>query len=639
MTKINTNSQMQKLSEYAVRVASEKFGKSLDYTENSLADFEALLQQAYERFSSPGSGEKTSEEAIKKTAGVWGSYLGELMRRKWGGKWIISETDVRLTINGITYFPLQQVYQRIKLGNQFSIKQYIADVASDLRPPSRKSAENGLTRIIPIFWKSGLTAKILTVMTSLVVLGCCFLSLTQIIPNLIGSITTGIIPTLSDTGVHAPTSTTVPTSTITLAPTASFIPSIVPTFTIAPSFTAIPSLTATEIISSPLPPEKPLRVYFVDVGQGDATLILTPHDQTVLIDGGDTDTGIVQYLQSLGVQRIDLMIATHPHADHIGGLVQVLQAMPVTKVVTNGELEATSVYEHFLDAIMAAKADFVIIKRGDVLSLDGIDFLCLNPLDINNPNPDINENSLVFQFTYGQTTFLMMGDSGASTEADLLASNLLSKVNILKVGHHGSTTGTTSAFLNGISPDVAVYFAGINNIYGLPDAQTIAALKAAGATVYGTDQNGTIIISAGLNGYTITPAKGNPIATIVSTPTVQPTLSSTPTRTPTLASTPTLTLTPTISVSGGLEIISVTSPVDKGAYATLIAKTSPNASCDITVTDASGPSNASGLGHKPADSLGMVSWIWKVGTGTTPGTWPIDVTCNGVTRSTTFTVR
>jgi competence protein ComEC len=319
--------------------------------------------------------------------------------------------------------------------------------------------------------------------------------------------------------------------------------------------------------------------------------------------------------------------------------VQVLQAMPVTKVVTNGELEATSVYEHFLDAIMAAKADFVIIKRGDVLSLDGIDFLCLNPLDINNPNPDINENSLVFQFTYGQTTFLMMGDSGASTEADLLASNLLSKVNILKVGHHGSTTGTTSAFLNGISPDVAVYFAGINNIYGLPDAQTIAALKAAGATVYGTDQNGTIIISAGLNGYTITPAKGNPIATIVSTPTVQPTLSSTPTRTPTLASTPTLTLTPTISVSGGLEIISVTSPVDKGAYATLIAKTSPNASCDITVTDASGPSNASGLGHKPADSLGMVSWIWKVGTGTTPGTWPIDVTCNGVTRSTTFTVR
>jgi len=86
-----------------------------------------------------------------------------------------------------------------------------------------------------------------------------------------------------------------------------------------------------------------LQFYFIDVGQGDATLIQTPDGKTMLIDGGETDTGIVSQLQNLGVQRIDLMIATHPHSDHIGGLVQVLQSFPVAKVVTNGQPHTTSV--------------------------------------------------------------------------------------------------------------------------------------------------------------------------------------------------------------------------------------------------------------------------------------------------------
>ena len=119
------------------------------------------------------------------------------------------------------------------------------------------------------------------------------------------------------------------------------------------------------------------------------------------------------------------MIATHPHADHIGGLVQVLQAFPVARVATNGELYTTSVYEHFLDAITAAKADYIELKRGDVLSQGGLDFHCLSPLSPTNPDP--NENSLVLQFTYGKATFLLMGDAGAQTESSLLASGLLSQ--------------------------------------------------------------------------------------------------------------------------------------------------------------------------------------------------------------------
>jgi competence protein ComEC len=339
----------------------------------------------------------------------------------------------------------------------------------------------------------------------------------------------------------------------------------------------------------------------------------------MLIDGGDTNTGIVQYLQSVGVQRIDLMIATHPHADHIGGLVQVLQAFPVAKVATNGQLTTTSVYEHFLDAIATAKAAYSDVKRGDLISLDGIDFRALNPANLT--NPDLNENSIVLQFTYGKTTFLMMGDSGANTEADLLAANMLSKVNILKVGHHGSSSASTPAFLNVIKPDVAVYSAGINNSYGHPAPQTIAALKAAGAVVYGTDKNGTVIITADLNGYTISLAKGS--ATSASTPTG--------------GSTP--TPTQTVSAASGLVIVSVTSPVIRGASATLTAKTSPNANCSIIVHYKSGPSSASGLSPKSADAGGMVSWTWTVGVKTTLGTWPIDVTCGDIKQSTTFMVK
>jgi competence protein ComEC len=356
---------------------------------------------------------------------------------------------------------------------------------------------------------------------------------------------------------------------------------------------------------------------FINVGQGDATLIQTPDGKTMLIDGGESDTGIVSQLQGLGIQRIDLMIATHPHSDHIGGLVQVLQSFPVAKVITGGQPHTTSVYEHFLDGIAAAQAEYVEVKRGDVIALGGINFQVLNP--VNNNNPDLNENSVVIQFKVGQTTFLLMGDSGADTEASLLSAGLPLKTDILKVGHHASTSGSTTAFLNAVQPKIALYSAGINNSYGHPAPQTIAALSAVGATIYGTDKNGTISIMVDLKGYTINTMQGAvsvvPILPI-NTEAVSPSTG-----------------------SGALEIASVSSPVSQGANATLDAKTSPNASCAITVYYKSGPSKASGLGPKTADAGGLVSWTWKVGARTTLGSWRIEVTCNGVTKETTFMVQ
>jgi len=295
----------------------------------------------------------------------------------------------------------------------------------------------------------------------------------------------------------------------------------------------------------------------------------------------------------------------------------VLQSFPVAKVITGGQPHTTSVYENFLDGIAAARAEYVEVKQGDVISLGGIDFNVLNP--INNSNPDINENSVVLQFRYGQTTFLMMGDSGKDTEAALLSSGLQLKADILKVGHHASTSGSTLAFLNVVRPKIALYSAGINNPYGHPAPQTIAALATVGATVYGTDKNGTVSIIVGLNSYII--------KTIQDVAPINPIL-------------PTATIA-TISTtgSGGFEIVSITSPISRGANVTLIAKTSPNASCSITAHYKSGPSTAAGLGPKTADASGRVSWTWKVGSRTTPGTWGITVTCNGVSIQTTHTVK
>lgn len=411
--------------------------------------------------------------------------------------------------------------------------------------------------------------------------------------------------------VQNPTLTVESTSIITLA-----------SATLAPSLTPFPTYTQESISTATVssqgqvqPQESYLKVSFIDVGQGDAILIRTGEGLTALIDGGDVDSNIVQYLQSVGVQRIDWMIATHPHSDHIGGLVQVLKTYPVKRVVTNGQAHTTTVYENFLDGIASAQAEYFEAKRGDLIEVGSLDILVINPAGIT--NPDLNENSLVLQFTYGATTFLLMGDGGADAEASLLASGLPLKANILKVGHHGSASGSTSAFLNAVKPNAAIYMAGINNSYGHPSSQTIAALTAAGATINGTDQNGTIIVNVDLTGYTVQTQKSE----IITSPVIVPTIAA------------------TAPVSSGLEIVSVTSPVAKGAIASLTAKSAPNASCSITVYYKSGASEAQGLDPKTADSNGMVSWSWKVGARTTPGIWRIVVTCNQVTQETTFTVQ
>jgi competence protein ComEC len=435
------------------------------------------------------------------------------------------------------------------------------------------------------------------VVISLVLAVCCFCSLG--ISLLSGGNSKPTQVMLAQSSTQTPT--TLPTQSPEPSPTNTPIP---PTEIIPLPVT--PTLTPTTVdLSSTNTPqvENPLRVHFINVGQGDATLIQAPDGETMLIDGGDSNTGVLQYLLSQGVQHLNLMVATHPHSDHIGGLVQVLEGIPVDEVITNGQMHTTSIYERFLDAIASAQVQYAEVKRGDMIPLGNLEFDVLSPISIT--SEDLNDNSIVLRLVYGDTSFLFTGDAQANAEASMLNSDLDVSATILKVAHHGSRTSSTPAFLNAVKPQVAIYFAGLGNDYGHPHAETLEALSSVGAKIYGTDIDGTIIVITDGKDYTVEPEKQGQVQV---PPTAIPTQEQ--------------------ETKPEIRVVSLTSPISAGGTASLTINTVPGAACTITVYYKSGPSQAQGLGPQTAGSSGNVAWSWKVGSRTTPGTWRIVVTAN-----------
>ncbi|GAB4213883.1 MAG: hypothetical protein OHK0022_51600 [Roseiflexaceae bacterium] len=262
---------------------------------------------------------------------------------------------------------------------------------------------------------------------------------------------------------------------------------------------------------TPQPDDGLLRVHFIDVGQGDSVLIETPDRRTMLIDGGNGGSGTLDYLRQQGIATIDVMVASHPHADHIGGLIDVLRAMPVGVVRTSGASHTTGTFEQFLDAIATAQVPFRDTKPGERIALGGLAVEVLRSVA---EAPELNDTSLVLRLEYGQVSFLFTGDAERPSEEQLLREvPERLRATVLKVGHHGSATSSTPAFLEAVRPEVAVYSAGRDNSYGHPHASTIEALEAVGARVYGTDTNGTVVISSDGKTYRMTTSRSSePIA-------------------------------------------------------------------------------------------------------------------------------
>lgn len=243
--------------------------------------------------------------------------------------------------------------------------------------------------------------------------------------------------------------------------------------------------------SAPAPSE--LQVHFIDVGQGDAILI--DLDKTeILIDAGERSPGVVSYLSRFVDGPLEVVIATHIHADHIGGLIAVLDTFQVQQIWHNGDTATSATYTEFMAAVQSEGAKVNIAKRGDRISTGQLTFIVLNT---GTSSGTANNNSVVVSLSYGQIDFLFTGDAEMEAEATMLVSKDLSvpDVEVLKVGHHGSRTASSPDFLDAARPEIAIYMAGAGNRYGHPHPEAIAALTKIGAKIYGTDVNGTIVVS------------------------------------------------------------------------------------------------------------------------------------------------
>jgi competence protein ComEC len=243
-----------------------------------------------------------------------------------------------------------------------------------------------------------------------------------------------------------------------------------------------------------------LAVHFIDVGQRDA-ILLDYADTEVLIDGGDTSPGVVTYLSSYVNGPLEVMVATHMHADHIGGLIAVLDAFEVNNIWHNGDTSTSQTYTNFMNAFQAEGLQVHVARKGDTIAVEDLTFNVLNPVNVSGTS---NRNSIVLSLSWGQVDFLFEGDAEQEAEAGMLAAGIVPDIEVLKVGHHGSRTASSAPFVAATTPETAIYMAGTGNSYGHPHAETVNALEAIGATIYGTDVKGNIVVTTDGQTYSVT---------------------------------------------------------------------------------------------------------------------------------------
>ncbi len=251
-------------------------------------------------------------------------------------------------------------------------------------------------------------------------------------------------------------------------------------------------------------------VNYIDVGQGDSELIEC-NGEFMLVDAGESDKGsvVVKYLKSRGVNKLNYVIATHPHSDHIGGMTEVLNNFTVDNIILPKVNNTTKTYTNMLKAIQQKNIKAIEPKIGNSYQLGDSTFTVIGPKKYDTEN--MNNDSVAFRLVYGNNSFIFCGDAETAEESDILASGQTLKSDVYKVSHHGSTTSSSTAFLNAIQPKYAIIEVGKDNSYGHPKEKTLKALAKIGATVYRTDLNGNIVVTS--DGKTLSFGNVAPAAT------------------------------------------------------------------------------------------------------------------------------
>lgn len=246
-----------------------------------------------------------------------------------------------------------------------------------------------------------------------------------------------------------------------------------------------------------------LRVTFLDVRQGDCALIQTPGGKTVLIDaggGGGYDVGsrvVAPFLRRNGIRDLDLVVMTHPHEDHIGGMPGVLENEGVERIMDCGVAGKSEAYDEVTKAARERGIGYIHAHRGQRVSFpDGVTMDVLSPG--NEPlggESDLNDNSVVLRLKYRDVSFIFAGDAGSDEEEDILRNCRDLRSTALKVAHHGSNSATSELWLRAVRPRVAIISVGRNNQFHLPSPSTLSRLAAVGARVFRTDRDGGITVT------------------------------------------------------------------------------------------------------------------------------------------------
>ncbi|HWR22057.1 MAG TPA: ComEC/Rec2 family competence protein [Feifaniaceae bacterium] len=258
-----------------------------------------------------------------------------------------------------------------------------------------------------------------------------------------------------------------------------------------------------------LPSGKTLDIYVLDVGQGDSIFLRSPSGKTMLVDAGESYMyeRVDEFLQNQAVKKLDVVIGTHPHADHIGGMEKIVTHYTIGTYYMPDAQNQTRMFENLLDAL--AEQDISVKQAvGGKQSAIGWD----EDVEVNILSPlpgveydDLNDSSVILHVQYGETSILLTGDAESFAEKAALKALPEScfRATVLKVGHHGSSTSSSDAFLDAVGPELAVVSLGKDNEYGHPHKEVVDALKSRNIPLYRTDTGGTVHISLDGEGYTV----------------------------------------------------------------------------------------------------------------------------------------
>ena len=337
-----------------------------------------------------------------------------------------------------------------------------------------------------------------------------------------------------------------------------------------------------------------LRVNYIDVGQGDSIFIQLPNNVTMLIDAGEAyeSDSVINYLNNLGIKKIDYVVGTHPHTDHIGGLENIVNTFDIGSIYMP---KASSTSKTYLDLLTAINNKGLKVKtaKSGVVVLDDDNL----KLEFIAPNSDsyseLNNYSAVLKLTYLDNTFLFMGDAETLSENEVTCDV---DADVIKVGHHGSDSSSGIEFVKKVSPEYAIIMVGEGNSYNHPYQSIIDRYQSVGAKVLRTDLDGNIVCDSDGKEVSCSGDKDSSSNSSSS------------------------------AAASNINLVSLTSPISRGSDVTVSIKGLPNTTYDIDVMYSSGASKASGLEDKTSDSEGDVSWTFKVSSNVKPGTYEVKIT-------------